>query len=279
MSEESFEPKDERTVQAEKKAESQRFNDVAEIYDQYRPGYPAELLADLLELSGIQPGGKILEIGSGTGIATQFFAQRGYSIVCLEPGQNMIDVAARKLADYPNVSFAKARFEDWEVAPGSFDLVISAQAFHWVPERVRFEKTARILKPHGALGLFWNMAMIPDMDLNVRRELDQVYFKYAPEFSKPETTVEQLIENRANSLRESPYYKDLIVRQYPWTECYETEAYLGLLNTYSDHLGLSRQRRALLFENIARVIDHHGGAIEKYYLAVVYIAKKVPDPL
>jgi SAM-dependent methyltransferase len=253
------------------KEESQRFDGVADLYDTYRPSYPTELVEDIILLSGIQPEGRILEIGSGTGKATLLFAQRGYTILCLEPGQNLIDIAAKNLVSYPSVSFVKARFEDWEANQDKFDLVISAQAYHWVPEKVRYGKTARALKRQGYLAVFWNM--YPGMGGEIRREFDQVYLKHAPELVKPEIPIEQLIESRANSLRECPYFEKVVIRKYPWSARYETKAYLGLLNTYSDHLRLSKQRRSVLFEKIAEVIEQHGGYFERPYLAVVYMAQ------
>ena len=79
------------------KLDSQRFNDVANLYDIYRPSYPVELIEDIILFSGIQPEGRILEIGSGTGKATILFAPKRYSILCLEPGQNLIDIAVKTL--------------------------------------------------------------------------------------------------------------------------------------------------------------------------------------
>lgn len=254
------------------KADSQSFDSVAELYDLYRPSYPAELVEDILHYSGIQPEGKILEIGSGTGKATQLFAPRGYNLLCLEPGQNLIDIAAKKFAAYPNVRFVKARFEEWVAEPASFDLVTSAQAFHWVPENVRFEKTALVLKPQGTLALFWNL--YPGMMEEIRQELDQVYLQFVPEIAKPGPTFEQVIEGRAESLRESPYYENVVVKRYPWSVRYETNAYLGLLNTYSDHLRLPEEKRRLLFEKIGEIIDRHGASIERPYLGVLFLARK-----
>jgi ubiquinone/menaquinone biosynthesis C-methylase UbiE len=254
------------------KVESQRFDGVAGLYDTYRPSYPAELVEDIILLSGIRPEGRILEIGSGTGKATLLFAQRGYTILCLEPGQNLIEVARENLKSYPDVSFIRARFEEWKADQSKFELVISAQAFHWVPEQVRYEKTAAVLKQDGHLAVFWNM--YPGIEGKIRQELDQVYSKRAPELVKPETPVEQLIESRANSLRESAYFKQVVVRRYPWSTRYETKEYLGLLNTYSDHLRLTEQRRRVLFEEIAETIERHGGYIERPYLAVVYMAQR-----
>lgn len=254
------------------KKDSQRFDGVAELYETYRPGYPAELIADIVNLSGIQPGGEILEVGSGTGKATRLFAHRGFSILCLEPGQNLIDVAKGQLSDYPQVRFERSRFEEWEANQREFDLLISAQAFHWVPQEVRFKKAAGVLKPGGHIALFWNM--YPGMKGTIRHELDEIYRQHAPELAKEDTPPEQLIQERAASLQAEKQFENVVVRTYPWVARYETKAYLGLLNTYSDHLRLPEQQRLGLFEAIAKLIEQRGGRIEKPYLAVLYLARR-----
>jgi SAM-dependent methyltransferase len=255
------------------RAKSQTFDAVSALYDAYRPGYPAELVEDVIRISGIPPDGRILEIGSGTGKATILFAQKGYTMLCLEPGQNLIDVAANKLAAYPRVRFANARFEEWEGEQDKFDLVISAQAYHWVPEAVRYEKTAAVLKPRGHLAAFWNIYP-GGMDEGIKQELSQAYAKRAPELVKAEAPLGPLADNVAASLRASPYFGNLVVKTYPWSVTYSTSDYLCLLNTYSDHLRLAEERRTALLDDIAAVIERHGGRIERPYLAVVYMAER-----
>lgn len=255
------------------KIDSQSFDGVADLYDRYRPSYPAELIEDILSISDIPPDSRILEIGCGTGKATILFAKRGYSILCLEPGQNLIEVAARNLAAYPQVSFVRSRFEEWDNNEEKFDLVFSAQAYHWVPENVRYEKTASVLKPGGYLAAFWNMN--PGMVGDIRQELDKAYADHAPELVTIEKPIGQLIENRAKSLRTSPYFINIKVMKYPWSIRYSTREYLGLLNTYSDHLRLSEQKRGELLDVIAAVIDQNGGYIDRPYLAVVYMARRL----
>ena len=53
------------------------FNTVASLYDEVRPGYPDELVRDVLDLSEIDRSGKILEVGCGTGQASRLFATLG----------------------------------------------------------------------------------------------------------------------------------------------------------------------------------------------------------
>jgi ubiquinone/menaquinone biosynthesis C-methylase UbiE len=252
--------------------DSQSFDGVADLYETYRPSYPAELIDEVINLSGIQSGGEILEIGSGTGKATRLFAERGFSILCLEPGQNLIDVAQAQLNDYPQVRFERSRFEEWEANQRKFDLLISAQAFHWVPQEVRFVKAASVLKPQGHIALFWNM--YPGIDGGIRRDLDEIYSQHAPELVKENIPPEQLIQERVASLRAEKQFEKVIVRSYPWAAQYKTETYLGLLNTYSDHLRLPEQQRQMLFEAIAELIEQHGGQIEKPYVTVLFMARR-----
>ena len=254
------------------KEESQRFDGVADLYDAYRPSYPPELIEAVVMLSGIQPDGRVLEIGSGTGKATLLFAQRGLTILGLEPGQNLIKVAKENLKFYPQVSFENARFEDWEAGQAEFDLVFSGQAFHWVPEEVRFVKASSVLKKQGHLALFWNMSL--EIEGKIGFELSQIYRNRVPELVKSEIPSEQLIQGWARSLSESGYFEHIVVSTYPWSARYKTKEYLGLLNTNSDHLRLSDQRRRALFEEIAEVIERHGGYIKKSYLAVLYMARR-----
>ena len=132
------------------------FDGAALLYDEVRPGYPEELFDDVVSLSGVPKEGRILEIGCGTGQATVPLARRGYSILCVELGENLAAVAWRNLASYPRAEVLTADFEDVPLPEGAFDLAISATAFHWLDPAVAYPKVARALRPGGALALFWN---------------------------------------------------------------------------------------------------------------------------
>jgi ubiquinone/menaquinone biosynthesis C-methylase UbiE len=53
------------------------FDRTALLYDKVRPGYPEELFEDVVSLSGVPAGGRVLEVGCGTGQATLPLARRG----------------------------------------------------------------------------------------------------------------------------------------------------------------------------------------------------------
>ena len=131
------------------------FNTASTLYEEIRPGYPEKLIQDVIDLSGLKNHSRILEVGCGTGKATRPFAERGYELVCLDIGADLIVVAREKLKEFPNVSFIEQAFEAWK-SEDKFNLVISATAFHWVDPNVRYLKASKVLRSGGSLAVFSN---------------------------------------------------------------------------------------------------------------------------
>ena len=254
------------------------FNTVARAYDAIRPGYPEALIEDLIALSDLPAGGRCLEVGCGTGQATLPFAVRGYRLLCLDLGADMLSVAREKFLSYPNVSFAQAAFEDWQPEPPErFDLVFSATAFHWIPPAVGYPKAASLLKPGGALAIFDNRHPIPKDGFHV--EVDALYRQYDPGWIEPgkRRSVDDYTRAIARDIAAAGLYADppgVIVRTYPWTHTYTTQEYIRLLDTYSNNLALPEDNRKALYQAIADLIDRrYAGRVEKEYLAVLNIAR------
>jgi ubiquinone/menaquinone biosynthesis C-methylase UbiE len=258
-------------VEIDWKQESQRFEGVAELYEAHRPGYPQDLIETLISYSGLLPGDRILEVGSGTGKATALLAGRGYSITCLEPGRSLAEVARRKFRHHHEIRFEYARFEDWLAPKASFNLLFSAQAYHWVPKEVRMSKAAWTLKPEGCIALLYNL--YSDVDSALRRDLDQIYRQLAPEISERARNPEAEIQQITDEIRDSGlFYQPLVVR-HPWSRRMDTATYLSLLNTYSDHLRLTDDARRRLFDGVAGSVERYGGQIDQQYLGVLHIAR------
>lgn len=157
------------------------FDQVAQLYDQARPGYPEALFDDVVSLSGIPPGGRVLEIGCGTGQATVPLARRGFALLCIELGENLAAVARRNLAAYPRVEVRTGAFEEWPLEEGAFDLAVAATAFHWIDPVVRYPKTAQALRPGGTMALFWNLHVQGNACEGFFEAVQEVYERETPE--------------------------------------------------------------------------------------------------
>ena len=253
------------------------FDEAASLYDEVRPGYPEELFDAVVSLSGIEPGGRILDIGCGTGQATVPFARRGYRILCIELGENMTAVARRNLGGYPRTEVRTGAFEDMPLQEGAFDLANSATAFHWLDPAVAYPKVAGALGDRGSLALFWNVHVHSDASEGFFEAAQRIYEREAPEIVGPEDYKglprPDEVPDRTAEIEDSGLFGDVIRRAYRWDEAYDTEGYLRILSTYSGHRSLNDDTRKRLFHGIADLIDSEfGGRIVKGYLTTLYVA-------
>jgi SAM-dependent methyltransferase len=242
------------------------FGQVAELYDRWRPGYPDALYADVLEGG---PGYHVLEAGAGTGRATLELARRGASVVAVEPDPAMAAIA-RRCTHGMAVEVRFSTFEDCTVADGVFDLVVAAQAWHWVEQKRGAEVAARALRPGGALCVWWNRP--GELTGPVWDAVHAVYDEHAPELDRRSALRRQYaIERRVES---SPGFGQWITRTYDWTATYDAESYAGLIQTHSNHLRLPSDRRERLVDGVRAAITQVGaGCVEYRYRTVLLTAQ------
>lgn len=243
------------------------FDEVADLYDRFRPSYPEQLVDDVVWLSGVPQHGRILEIGCGTGKATEKFAQRGYRMTCLEPGPNLARIAERKLAVFPDVRVEVCTFEEWQPANSDLDLVIAAQSFHFVDPASGLLKVARSLRAGGALAIFGNQPLPGDSE--VHRRVQEAYARYAPAMAQGDQ--ESPLEDRID---ETGLFETVVMTRYPWQTVYTATEYVGLMETQSDHRLLAPDQRSSLLQAIREAITSLGGSIKVDYVARLHLARR-----
>ena len=162
----------------------QVFDGVAEAYDEVRPGYPGELVDAALARGGIGAGGRVLEVGCGTGKLTELLAARGLVVDAVDPGPNMIEAARRRVGDDAAVTFHVGRFEDTDLPAGAFAALFSATAFHWVDPAVGWRKSASQLEPGGVLALLAHFGVHDDGNDDQFEEFRALLQKHAPDVAE-----------------------------------------------------------------------------------------------
>jgi SAM-dependent methyltransferase len=248
------------------------FDGVAETYDRARPGYSEQLFEDVIALSGMPQEGRILEVGCGSGQATLPFARRGYAMLCVELGADLAALARENCRPYPQVEILHTSFEDWPLERDAFDLLISAQAWHWIPPQIGYAKAAAALKDTGSLALIWNHSPRPDTPLF--GAIQEVYRQTAPHMtgSRSKPTLEELIERTVVEIDASGLFGEVQARQYPWTERYTADQYIKLMHTYSDHIRLGEDAFQALCTGVHEAIEQFGGVVDRPYLSLLYTA-------
>ena len=95
------------------------------------PSIREELFDDLVELAGLAPGARLLEIGCATGKATRPMLERGFAVVVRRAGRAARGEGAPE-PRRPAGEIDVAAVRDVAGRAGSFDLVFAATAWHWV---------------------------------------------------------------------------------------------------------------------------------------------------
>ncbi|XAS66148.1 class I SAM-dependent methyltransferase [Micrococcaceae bacterium Sec5.7] len=127
----------------------QSFQDGGEHYHRVRPGYPAESAGWLIPAGATDAA----DIGAGTGKFTALLVDRGMTVSAVDPSADMLD---QLRSASPQVSALVGTAEATGLPASAFDVVSVAQAWHWCDPLRASTEIARILRPHGTLGLIWN---------------------------------------------------------------------------------------------------------------------------
>jgi SAM-dependent methyltransferase len=135
-----------------------RFTGLAKIYARCRPSYPDTALDFIVSVCHLGPAATLVDVGSGTGIASRLFARKGIRVIGVEPNAEMRAEAesADLPADVKRPTYVDGRSEATCLSSGSADVVLAAQAFHWFEAEPALAEFHRILKPVGWVVLMWN---------------------------------------------------------------------------------------------------------------------------
>ncbi|GGS84365.1 class I SAM-dependent methyltransferase [Streptomyces chromofuscus] len=130
------------------------FNSVAAQYAANRPSYPPALFDAIEELAGCRlAGARVVDVGAGTGIATALLHDRGADVVAVEPGDGM---SAHFRRTRPDIPIVRGDGNALPLADACADFITYAQAWHWTDPSRALPEAFRVLRPGGALALWWN---------------------------------------------------------------------------------------------------------------------------
>jgi SAM-dependent methyltransferase len=134
------------------------FSELAQLYAQHRPDYPAAALDLVVSRAGLGPGQLLVDVGSGTGISSRLFAARGVPVLGIEPNDSMRAKAEAEPAPpgAPSPRYQAGRGEATGLPDGVAAAAICAQAFHWFDAPVALAEFRRVLRPGGWVALLWN---------------------------------------------------------------------------------------------------------------------------
>jgi ubiquinone/menaquinone biosynthesis C-methylase UbiE len=148
------------------------FNRMAEFYAA-RPPYPAALVDALADMAG-PVGSRVGDLGAGVGHLALPLAARGFDVVAIEAAQAMLDqLRAAAVARGIALRALHAAAEQLPLEPACLDLVVIADALHFLDTELTAHQIARVLVPRGALALVTCQFADTPFMRGVRRLMDE----------------------------------------------------------------------------------------------------------
>ncbi|MBS0662733.1 MAG: class I SAM-dependent methyltransferase [Verrucomicrobia bacterium] len=125
-----------------------RFTGFAGHYDRCRPGPPEDLAQLAAHATGQVRPRLVVDLGSGTGLSTRYWAPRADRVVGVEPTADMRQ-QARAGTTAANVEYSEGFSHRTGLPDHAADVVCCMQALHWMEPGSTFAEAVRILRPGG----------------------------------------------------------------------------------------------------------------------------------
>lgn len=265
------------------------YKGISVIYDEIRPSYPEKLIEDVISNTHLKLSDRLLEIGAGTGKATIQFAEKGYKIHAIELGQDMAEILKNKCINYPEVSVDVGPFEEWTCSNNQqYDMIYSAQAFHWLDTNIKYKNCDELLKDNGYLVLFWYKPC--DDELPVTKEIEEkvehIIEKYTSFYSPKKGTPERRVhfgvseeDERKAEIEASGLFELVKKIEYTGETRNNSQQYLKIRKSvpaFASILdGLEHKTIKNMDKEIEELINDYGGYVSTIFNYSLYICKKL----
>jgi SAM-dependent methyltransferase len=238
-------------------------------YDRTRPRYPETLAERIIAAS---PGRDLLDVGIGTGVSARPFQAAGCRVLGVEVDARMADFARRR-----GFEVEVAKFENWDPAGRTFDVVTAGQTWHWVDPVAGAAKAAQVLRPGGRLALFWNVFQPPPelsgaFSAVYRRVLPQSPFSQAALPGLEGYSV--LITKAAGEIGKVGGFGEPEQWRSDWEQPYTKDQWLDQVPTFGGHSNFPPGKLEQLLAGIGDAIDAAGGSFTMGFATVAVTAAR-----
>lgn len=244
------------------------FDTIPEQFDRYRSRYSAELFADLIDYAAVTSETSVLELGPGTGQATDPILQTGCDYHAIELGEHLYAKMLEKYGDRPNFSIVNGDFITHDFDGQTFDLIYSAATIQWIPEEIAFRKTFDLLKPGGTLAMMLTRGDYKTPNEELYRNIQEIYSAYF----KPSVEYPHRAFGYGNAVNYG--YVDFEKREFYGKRVFTADEYVAFCGTHCDHLVIPEPYRTKFFEGLLETVREAGNRVVFHDTHVLYLAKK-----
>ncbi len=232
------------------------FDTIPEKFDKYRVRYCAELFSCLIAKAGVNAESEVLELGPGTGQATEPILDTGCKYTAIELGEHLAEFMRKKYSGRSNFSIINDDFITHDFGNERFDLVYSAATIQWIPEQTAFGKCFGLLKPGGTLAM---LSMVnSDYKSDNEALYDDIQKVYAEHF-KPETEYAHRGYRYEDALKYG--FINYETAEFHGVRTYNADEYAEYCGTHCDHMVIPEPHSTAFFEGLRNAVKKHGDRI------------------
>ena len=244
------------------------FDTIPEQFDRYRPRYSQELFDFLIRYADIGCGKSVLEIGPGTGQATDPILKTGCDYHAIELGGHLFAKMKEKYGAYPNFHIVNDDFITHDFGQQRYDMVYSAATIQWIPETVAFSKTFELLKPGGVLAMMLTKADYRTPNEDLYAKIQKLYDQYY----KPEIPYTHGGFRYENATKYG--FVDLEKHEFKGRREMDPDEYVAFCGTHCDHIVIPEEYKTPFFDGLKCVVAENGGKIVFDDTYVLYVTKR-----
>lgn len=238
-----------------------------EEFDKWRTCYCNECFEDVVKYAQLNNKKTALEIGPGTGQATEPILKTGCSYLAIELGENFTEAMKNKFSSYNNFKIINGDFETYDFKKSQFDLVYSAATIQWIPEKVGFPKVYNLLKSNGTFAMMLTRTDFKSQNEALYSKIQDVYKEYF--FPDIEYTCSLDYTNVQNY-----GFVNFECHHYYKTREYNADEFISWTIIQAPHLTLQESYRSKFIEGVRDAIMSFGNKITLIDDIVLYLARK-----
>ena len=244
--------------------------DYTALADAYlsRPGYAVAAIDTFVAFTGLTTGARVLDLGAGAGHLTIPLAQRGCSVLALEPNRAMRTRGMERTRGFSNVRWIDALMEDTGQAAGSVAACTYGSSFGVVDKQLTLREAGRVLEDGG-----WFISVFNHRDLDdpLQREIEAFIKSCIPDFSYGGRR-----EPQAEPVATCGLFAPAITFDVPVSHSLPVQQWLA---AWRSHATLQRQagsRFPSLIDGISAIVTRSGAdTIDVPYTTRVCVAQRL----
>lgn len=217
---------------------------------------------------GLRPEHVVVDVGSGTGILSALFLDRGHRVIGVEPNGAMRARAEAVFAGNSLFESVDGTAEATGLPTDVADVVVAGQAFHWFRVSRAAAELGRVLRASGHAVVLWNLAQ------PAGHAFTRAYVAFLHAWGRDWG---RIAASQADPASLARFFRDGVYEaaEIPNTQELDAASWRGRIESSSSMPGPEDSRHQDMVRALEKLFDAHqeGGRVQIRYTTAVYWGK------